>query len=65
VQLAKNVFDVLADGACSGAKEDANLVIAFAPCNPSEYLSFALGQTQRGQAAREHRNSLRNTLNTG
>jgi len=44
VELAKDMFDVFADGAGLCAQNNANIVIALALRNPEENLGFARRQ---------------------
>ena len=45
-EFAQDAFDVLANrpGAC--AQDDADLIVRFTLCNPSQNLRFARGETQ-------------------
>ena len=47
IELAKNMFDVLADGAGLCAENNSDIVVAFAPGNPEENLGFAGRQLER------------------
>jgi len=45
-EFAQDAFDVLADRPSACAEDDADLIVRFALCDPSQNLRFARGETQ-------------------